>query len=107
MPQAWAEGSTTGQRGKAKSVMTDKMLKYATVVHQMNEHRRNGKPYAPISAFMSTAAKVDDSDIVSHPLPNTPLPPPLPLHLFFSSLTTCVEKRRSKGLLEIADEHAT
>ena len=104
MPQAWAEGSTTGQRGKAKSVMTDKMLKYATVVHQMNEHRRNGKPYAPISAFMSTAAKVDDSDIVSHPLPtHTPshLPPPPPLFappsLFFFFMIShhmCREKKK-------------
>jgi hypothetical protein len=47
-----------------RSAMDNKMLKYVKVIHSLNDHRRNGQPFALLSAFGEVASLSDERDVV-------------------------------------------
>jgi hypothetical protein len=50
--------------GQTRTSMDSKMLKYAKVVHALNEHSKKQQPYGLISSFTEVAAATEDRDAV-------------------------------------------
>lgn len=52
------------QKQAQRSMLDNKMLKYVGVVRRLNEYRKKGNHFAPLSLFSEVAFSVDDRDSV-------------------------------------------